>query len=42
MIEEIVIIKFKDAGIHTKYSNDFCYCFFGIDSNHNQGSFSEG
>lgn len=33
--------ELKDAAIHTKYSNDFCYCFFGIDSEHNQGSFTE-
>lgn len=33
--------ELKDAAIHTKHSNDFCYCFFGIDSEHNQGSFTE-
>lgn len=35
------IQELKDAAVHTKYSNDFCYCFFGIDSEHNHGSFSE-
>ena len=34
-------IHVVDAGIQTKHSNDFCYCFFGIDEKHYVEQFNE-
>ena len=34
-------IHVVDEGIQTKYSNDFCYCFFGIDEKHYVEQFNE-
>ena len=39
--DELKVHKLNDTGLQTRYSNDYCYCFFGMDNTNFREQFSE-
>ena len=38
---EIQVHKLEDVGLKTKYSDDYCYCFYGMNSENYHESFTD-